>query len=163
MRYGFGSLADPVGIGKAAALLGVVLVHPMKYIAQRFCSMTCLSHFQIQHHTQEFALVVIGNAALGNAIITVFFQPCVKARLLGRLRVVGRPPLEGGDLVDVGDEGRGDVEDLLGLARPGPAEGQLQTEVRPLEDALLRVGEEALEGLGHRPVLKGKGGVEVVE
>ena len=77
--------------------------------------------------------------------------------------VLAGQPLEGGDLVDVGDERRGDVEDLAGLARPGPAEGQLQTEVRPLEDALLRVGQEALEGLGHRPVLEGEGGVEVVE
>ena len=77
--------------------------------------------------------------------------------------VLAGQPLEGGDLVDVRDERRGDVENLPGLVGLGQAEGQLQTQVRPLEDALLGIGQETLEGLGRRHVLEGEGGVEVVE
>ena len=84
-------------------------------------------------------------------------------RVLGLVVVLAGEPLEGCDLVDVGDKQRGDVEDFLGLRRLGPAEGQLQTEVRPLEDAMLGIGQEALEGLGHRHVLEGEGGFEVVQ
>ena len=63
----------------------------------------------------------------------------------------------------VGDEGRGDVEDLACLVGLAPAERQTQLQERPLEDTVLRVGQETLECLGYLDALERERGVEVVE
>ena len=60
--------------------------------------MTRLAHLQVEHHPKQVSLVVIGNAALGKAIVIVFFEPCVEAGFFRRLGKMSRPPLQFGNL-----------------------------------------------------------------
>ena len=96
---GFGGLANAVGIVEEAALLRVVRVHPLQDFAQRRLSVAGVAHREIEHHAQQFAFVVVGDAALGTAVVAVALEPGIEARFLGRLREVRGTTLEFGDFL----------------------------------------------------------------
>ncbi len=60
-------------------LLGIVFVHPLQQVAQRFFPVRHLSNLQIQQDAQDFALVVVTDAALRRAIVRITLKPGVKA------------------------------------------------------------------------------------
>ena len=60
---------DTVGIGKEAVLLGVMLVHPLQHVTQRFFPICHLANAQIQQDAENLALVVVTDAPLWRAIV----------------------------------------------------------------------------------------------
>src|ERR1019366_10656734 len=94
----FRRLLHSIGIGEWTALLGVILVHPLEQITQRFRTLRHLPHAQVQQYPDDFALVVVADAAFGRAVKCVAFEPGVEARLLRRLPAVRRTRLQFVDL-----------------------------------------------------------------
>ena len=72
-------LAHSLGIVKVTTLLGVVLVHPLHDFPQRRLPVTLVAQCKIEHHTQELTNVVVGNTAIRTAVISIAFEPGVKA------------------------------------------------------------------------------------
>src|ERR1017187_371722 len=87
-------LLHTLRVGKEAVLLGVVFVHPLQQIAQRFFPMRDLADPQVKQDTEDLALVVVADATLRRAIVRLTFKPGVKARLFGRLPMVRGTPLQ---------------------------------------------------------------------
>src|ERR1700691_588399 len=94
MTHRFCSRAYTVRIRKELSLFRVILVHPLKDLAQGGLSVAGFAYRQIQRDAQKFALVVVGDAALWTTVVGVTLQPRIHARLFHRLRQVRRTPFE---------------------------------------------------------------------
>jgi hypothetical protein len=70
----------------------------LKQFTQRGLAVTRIADRQIEHEAEEFSLVVIGNAALGAAVVVKSLKPRAKAGVFGGLRQVCGTMLEFTDL-----------------------------------------------------------------
>src|SRR5262249_45595693 len=100
----FSRLANAVRVGEEESFLRVVRVQPLEEVAQRCGVVTLFAHLEIEHHTKNLTLVVIGNAAWGQPVITVFLEPCFEAGSFRGLGAVCRAHLQGGDGVNKATE-----------------------------------------------------------
>ena len=94
MADGLGGATHSVGVGKELSFPRVVLIHPMKDVANRGGVVSGLAHLQVEQYAQQVSLVVIRNAARGQAVVVVFFQPRIQAGFFHRLSEMGRTPLQ---------------------------------------------------------------------
>src|ERR1700746_1931520 len=69
VRQRLSSLLDALRIMKELAPLRIILVHPLKQVAQASLPIALLAHRQVQRQAQQLSDVVIGNAALRLAIV----------------------------------------------------------------------------------------------
>ena len=94
-----GGTTHSFGVGKELPFARVVLIHPMKDIANRGGVVSGLAHLQVEQDAEQVSLVVIGDAARGQAVVVVFFQPRIQAGFFRRLSEMGRTPLQFADFV----------------------------------------------------------------
>src|ERR1035438_6045026 len=99
MADGICGLTDSFGVIEEATLPGIVCIHPLQDFAQARCAPAGLAHLKVQHHTEQFAFVVVGDAALGMAVIAVALEPGIEAGFLRRLCEVCRTALKFRDLL----------------------------------------------------------------
>src|ERR1039458_18708 len=64
-------LLHTLRVGKETVLLGVVFVHPLQQIAQRFFPMRHLANPQVKQDTEDLAFVVVTDAPLRRAIVRI--------------------------------------------------------------------------------------------
>jgi hypothetical protein len=57
-----------------------------------------IAHGEVEHHPEQFAFVVVRDAALGAAVVSVALEPSVETGFFGRLREVRGTTLEFGNL-----------------------------------------------------------------
>lgn len=94
MGDSFCGFAHAFGVIEEAAFLRIVRVHPFENFAERRLAMTGIAHREVEHDTEQLALVVIGNAALGTAVVAIALKPGIEAGLFGGLREVRGAALE---------------------------------------------------------------------
>ena len=56
--------------------------------------MAGVAHGQIEHDAEQFAFVVVRDAAFGPAVVCVAFEPSIEAGVFRRLRQMRRAPFE---------------------------------------------------------------------
>src|SRR5713226_6641274 len=94
MAERLGGWPNSVRIRKELPLLGVMRVHPAKQLAQGRPIIARIANGEIKQNSQQLPLVVVGNTALGKAVVGIFLQPRVHAGILYRLGELGRPTLQ---------------------------------------------------------------------
>src|SRR5262249_9198609 len=86
----FGGFAHPGGIGEKLAWFRVMLVHRAKKTLERSLVVGGSPNSQIEQNSEQFTFVVVGDAAIGQVVVRVLFEPGIEAGLLDRLGQVCR-------------------------------------------------------------------------
>ena len=81
-----------------AALLGIDFVHAAQHVVERFVIVGGVANGEVEQDAGDLALVVIRNAAVGLAVVVVFFEPGVEAGFFDALPGVRGARIEFADL-----------------------------------------------------------------